>query len=76
MGIFILIITILAIIGLFIYTYRLNLELQNNKLIKNLEEYAKKEETKQQKSKILGQKPVNRKTNKRKETTMYDSSRV
>ena len=39
---------------------------QNEKLIKNLEEYAKKEKIEQQKSKILGQKPVKRKTNKEK----------
>ena len=37
---------------------------QNETLIKNLESYAKKEKTEQQKSKILGQKPVKRKTNK------------
>ena len=37
---------------------------QNESLIKNLESYAKKEKTEQQKSKILGQKPVKRKTNK------------
>ena len=37
---------------------------QNKTLIKNLESYAKKEETEQQESKILGQKPVKRKTNK------------
>ena len=30
----------------------------NNNLEKNLENYAKKEKAKQQKSKILGQKPV------------------
>ena len=36
----------------------------NNKLIKNLEVYEQKEKTEQQKSKILGQKPVKRKTNK------------
>ena len=36
---------------------------QNEKLIRNLEEYAKKEKTKQQKSKVLGQKPVKRKAN-------------
>ena len=41
---------------------------QNEKLIKNMEEYAKKEKAKQQESKILGQKPVNRKTNKEKNT--------
>ena len=31
---------------------------QNKKLIKNMEEYAKKEKTKQQESKVYGQKPV------------------
>ena len=31
---------------------------QDEKLLKNIEEYAKKEKTKQQESKILGQKPV------------------
>jgi hypothetical protein len=36
----------------------------NNKLIKNLEAYEQKEKTEQQESKILGQKPVKRKTNK------------
>ena len=40
---------------------------QNEKLIKNMEEYAKKEEIKQQKSKVLGQKPIKRKTNKTQE---------
>jgi len=49
---------------------------QNKTLLKNIELYDKKKKAEQQKSKILGQKPVNRKTNKRKETTMYDSSRV
>ena len=39
---------------------------QNEKLLKNIEEYDKKEKAKQQKSKILGQKPVKRKTNKEK----------
>ena len=36
---------------------------QNEKLIKNMEEYAKKEKIKQSESKVLGQKPVKRKTN-------------
>ena len=36
---------------------------QNEKLIRNLERYDKKEKAEQQESKILGQKPVNRKTN-------------
>ena len=40
---------------------------QDKKLINNLERYEK-EKTKQQKSKIHGQKPVNRKTNKEKST--------
>ena len=48
---------------------------QDEKLLKNIEEYEQKEKAKQQKSKILGQKPVNGEANKRKETTMYNSSR-
>ena len=31
---------------------------QDEKLLKNIEEYGKKEKAEQQKSKILGQKPV------------------
>jgi len=49
---------------------------QNERLLKNIEEYDKKEKAKQQKSKVLGQKPVKGKTNKRKETTMHNTSRV
>ena len=45
---------------------------QNDKLFKNIEEYEKKK-AKQQKSKVLGQKLVKGKTNKRKETIMYNS---
>ena len=41
---------------------------EKNNLEKNLEEYAKKEKIKQQESKILGQKPVNGKTNTQKST--------
>jgi hypothetical protein len=37
---------------------------QNEKLIKNMEEYAKKEKIKQQESKVLGQKPVKGTANK------------
>ena len=48
---------------------------QNDKLFKNIELYEQKEKAKQQKSKILGQKPGNRKANKGKETTVYNSSR-
>jgi len=49
---------------------------QNEKLLKNIEEYEQKKKTEQQESKILGQKPVKGKTNKRKETTVYNSPRV
>ena len=48
---------------------------QNKKLLKNIEEYEK-EKIKQQKSQILGQKPVKRATNKEKDTTVHDSPRV
>ena len=56
-----------------LFRKRLN---QNEKLLKNIEEYDKKEKVKQQESKVLGQKPVKGKTNKRKETTMHDTARV
>ena len=46
---------------------------QNDKLLKNIEEYAKKEKAKQQKSKVYGQKPVKRERNKEKSTRMYHS---
>ena len=36
---------------------------QNEKLLKNIELYEQKKKIEQQKSKILGQKPVNRKAN-------------
>ena len=49
---------------------------QNEKLIKNMEEYAKKEEIKQQESKVLGQKPVKGKANKNEGTSVYNSSRL
>ena len=49
---------------------------QDEKLIKNMEEYAKKEEIKQQESKVLGQKPVKGKGNKEKGTSVYNSSRL
>ena len=51
-------------------------ENQNERLIKNMEEYAKKEEIKQQESKVLGQKPVKGKANKEKGTSVYNSSRL
>ena len=36
---------------------------QDKKLLKNIEEYEQKKKIEQQKSEILGQKPVNRKAN-------------
>ena len=46
---------------------------QNDKLFKNIEEYAKKEKTKQQESKILGQKLAKTTKNKEKSTQLYNS---
>ena len=43
---------------------------QDEKLLKNIERYEQKEKAKQQESKVLGQKPVKRKTNKEKSTSM------
>ena len=48
---------------------------QNEQLLKNIEEYDKKKKAEQQESKILGQKPVNRKENKRTKVNVYNSSR-
>ena len=45
---------------------------QNRKLLENIERYEEKK-IKQSKSKVLGQKPVKRKTNKRKEINVYNS---
>ena len=45
---------------------------QNRELLENIERYEK-EKTKQQESKVLGQKPVKRETNKRKEIDVYNS---
>ena len=49
-----------------LFRKRLN---QDEKLLKNIKEYEE-EKIKQSKSKILGQKPVNRKTNKEKSTIL------
>jgi hypothetical protein len=49
---------------------------QNEKLLKNIENYEQKEKAKQQKSKVLGQKPVKRTGRKEKSTSMYNSPRV
>ena len=46
---------------------------QNDKLFKNIEEYAKKEKAKQQKSKVLGQKLVKGTKNKEKSINVYNS---
>ena len=39
---------------------------QNEKLLKNIERYEQKKKAEQQESKVLGQKPVKRTTNKEK----------
>ena len=39
---------------------------QDEKLLKNIERYEQEKKAKQQESKVLGQKPVKRKTNKEK----------
>jgi hypothetical protein len=41
---------------------------QNEKLIKNMEEYEQKKKIEQQESKVLGQKQVKREANKEKDT--------
>ena len=46
---------------------------QNKELLENIEKYEQKEKVKQQKSKVLGQKPLKRETNKGKETNVYNS---
>ena len=49
---------------------------QDEKLLKNIERYEQEEKAKQQKSKVLGQKPVKRERNKEKRTSVYNSSRL
>jgi len=46
---------------------------QNEKLLKNIERYEQKEKAKQQKSKVLGQKPVKRQASSKESTRMYHS---
>ena len=46
---------------------------QNNKLLENIELYEQKEKTKQQESKVLGQKPTKYQGDKEKSTRMYHS---
>ena len=43
---------------------------QDEKLIRKMKEYEQKEKAKQQESKVLGKKPVKRKTNKEKSTNV------
>ena len=45
---------------------------QNEKLLKNIEEYEQKKKIEQSKSKIHGQKPVKREENKEKSTQLHD----
>ena len=49
---------------------------QNEKLLKNIENYEQKEKAKQQESKVLGQKPVKRTGRKEESTSMHNSSRM
>ena len=49
---------------------------QNEKLLKNIEKYEQEKKTKQQESKVLGQKPTKRTSNKEKSTRLHNSSRV
>ena len=46
---------------------------QNKELLENIKQYEQEKKIKQSKPKVLGQKPVKRKTNKRKETSVYNS---
>ena len=69
--ILVVLVAIFAIWGT-IYSYNLKNN-DNNKLIKNLEEHAKKEKAKQQESKVLGQEQKRRKSRKEKRTRMYHS---
>ena len=44
---------------------------QNEQLLKNIELYEQKKKAEQQKSEILGQKPVNRKTNSKEKVNVW-----
>ena len=48
---------------------------QDEKLLKNIERYEQEKKAKQQESKVLGQKPVKRKTNQEK-STVHNSQRL
>jgi len=49
---------------------------QDEKLLKNIKNYEQKEKAEQQKSKVLGQKPVKRTRRKEKSTSVYNSPRL
>ena len=49
---------------------------QDEKLLKNIELYEQKKKAEQQESKVLGQKPVKRTTNKEKSASVHNSPRV
>jgi len=49
---------------------------QNEKLLKNIENYEQKKKIEQQESKVYGQKPVKQTRRKEKSTRMYNTSRV
>ena len=71
MQLIVILIVTCVTIALIIETYKASSLDENEKLIKNLEKYAEKEKAEQQKSEILGQKSIKRKTNKKKKTRMY-----
>ena len=48
---------------------------QDEKLIRNIERYEQEEKTKQQESKVLGQKPIKRETNQEK-STVHNGQRL
>jgi len=49
---------------------------QNETLLKNIERYEQEKKAEQQKSKVLGQKPIKENNNKKENTNVYNSSRV
>ena len=50
-----------------------NMGKQNQELLKNIELYEQKEKVKQQKPKVLGQKPIKREANSKKSTRLHHS---
>ena len=51
-------------------------ECQNEKLLKNIENYEQKKKAEQQESKVLGRKPVKQTGRKEKSTSVHNSSRL